>query len=140
MGVGSLGGGIAVSFIIGFLPVSALLVQSFATGSAGLACALSSLVSTSMGLYFFITMYSALVGGLSSASGSTLMMVVEKEQLPHASGQLILVSGIPIMIGPPAGGNDAIVLSFMSIELHLLIEEIVSLCHTSLRSYDPEHY
>ena len=104
MGAGSLGGGIVVAVTVGFLPIPPLLVQSLALLGAGITCSLSSLISSSTGLYFFVTVYAFLTNSLAALGGPALLIIVEKEQLPHASGQLILISTLAVLVGPPAGG------------------------------------
>ena len=105
VGAGSLAGGVVVALVVGFLPIPVLLVKSLAMLSAGIACALSSMIHTSAGLYFFVTVYAFLTHSLSSLAGPAVFIIVEKDQLPHASGQLILMTSFAIVVGPPAGGT-----------------------------------
>ena len=104
MGVGSLGGAVVAAVTVGFLPIPPLLAQSLAMLVAGIVCSLSSMISSSTGLYFFITAYAFLTNSLAALGGPALLIVIEKEQLPHATGQLLLIPTIAVVVGPPAGG------------------------------------
>ena len=91
--------------IVEYLPVSPILMQGVVVTVAGLSSGLSALVNTVDGLRYFITLYSFLASAINALSPATLLVIVKKEELPHAVGQLLLPATVCVLCGPPATGE-----------------------------------
>eukprot|EP00117_Sycon_ciliatum_P039608 scpid70385/ scgid29245/ Monocarboxylate transporter 5 len=104
VGAGWFGGGFPAGMIVEYLPVSPILMQGVVVTVAGLSSGLSALVNTVDGLRYFITLYSFLASAINALSPATLLVIVKKEELPHAVGQLLLPATVCVLCGPPATG------------------------------------
>ena len=108
VGIGGFAGGLTLGLAIQFSKLPPILVQGLTFISLGVASALSTFVTSTLGLRCFITAYAFLVMAQAALTGLVALQVVRPDQKQHAVGQLVAWSSITLAIGPPIGGEVSI--------------------------------